>query len=93
MRTYALRRLVLFVPTLLGASLLIFVLRRLLLGDTAEILVYQTGTESSAVQQKQIQHDRPFLAQFVTSGASRGRATGQASPWAGSRGYTTTTRS
>jgi peptide/nickel transport system permease protein len=46
-RTYALRRLLLFVPTLVGASLLIFVLMRLVPGDIAEILVYQTGSEAS----------------------------------------------
>ncbi len=61
MRKYALRRLLLFVPTLLGASLLIFVLLRLVPGDIAEILVYQTGTESSAIQQKQIQQLRQEL--------------------------------
>jgi peptide/nickel transport system permease protein len=52
---YVVRRLLLFVPTLVGASILIFVLMRLVPGDVAEILVYQTGTESSDVQQKQIQ--------------------------------------
>ena len=72
MRTYVLQRLLLFVPTLVGASLLIFVLMRLVPGDIAEILVYQTGSESSAVQQKQIQQirgelglDRPFVAQYA----------------------------
>ena len=72
MRKYALRRLLLFVPTLLGASLLIFVLMRLVPGDIAEILVYQTGTESSAIQQKQIQQlreelglDRPVVVQYL----------------------------
>jgi len=72
MRTYALRRLLLFVPTLLGASLLIFVLMRLVPGDIAEILVYQTGTESSAVQTKQIAQirrelglDQPRITQFA----------------------------
>jgi peptide/nickel transport system permease protein len=71
-RTYVLRRLLLFVPTLIGASLLIFVLMRLVPGDIAEILVYQTGSESSTVQQKQIQQirvelglDRPLLAQYA----------------------------
>jgi peptide/nickel transport system permease protein len=73
MRIYALRRLLLFVPTLFGASLLIFVLMRLVPGDIAEILVYQTGTESSAVQQKQIEQirvelglDKPVAVQFVS---------------------------
>ena len=58
MQAYILRRLLLFIPTLLGASILIFVLMRLVPGDIAEILVYQTGSESSAVQKKQIQQIR-----------------------------------
>jgi peptide/nickel transport system permease protein len=69
---YVARRLLLFVPTLLGASLLIFVLMRLVPGDIAEILVYQTGTESSTVQDKQIRQireelglDRPVVIQYL----------------------------
>ena len=81
MRTYIARRLLLFVPTLLGASLLIFVLMRLVPGDIAEILVYQTGSESSAVQKRQIEQirrelglDRPIAAQYGdwVAGAVRG---------------------
>jgi peptide/nickel transport system permease protein len=71
-RSYLARRLLLFVPTLLGASILIFVLMRLVPGDIAEILVYQTGSESSAVQQRQIEQirrelglDRPVIAQYT----------------------------
>ena len=71
MRRYVLRRLLLFVPTLFGASLLVFILLRLVPGDIAEILVYQTGSESSTVQKKQIQQiraelglDRPVLVQY-----------------------------
>jgi peptide/nickel transport system permease protein len=80
-RTYIARRLLLFVPTLLGASLLIFVLMRLVPGDIAEILVYQTGSESSAVQKRQIEQirrelglDRPVATQFLAwlGGAVRG---------------------
>ncbi len=59
-------------PTLVGASILIFVLMRLVPGDIAEILVYQTGSESSAVQKKQIQQirrelglERPIVTQYV----------------------------
>ena len=66
-----LRRLLLFVPSLLGASLLIFVLMRLVPGDIAEILVYSAGTESSSVQQRQVREiraelglDRPVLVQY-----------------------------
>jgi peptide/nickel transport system permease protein len=71
-RTYALRRLLLFVPTLLGASLLIFVLMRMVPGDIAQILVYQTGSEASAVQERQIRQirtelglDRPLATQYL----------------------------
>src|SRR6266508_6354810 len=81
MQVYVIRRLLLFVPTLLGASILIFVLMRLVPGDIADILVYQTGSESSAVQQKQIEQirqelglDRPVLVQYANwvTGAVRG---------------------
>jgi peptide/nickel transport system permease protein len=72
MRKYVVRRLMLFVPSLLGASIFIFVLMRMVPGDIAEILVYQTGTESSAVQQKQIQQireelglHRPVIIQYL----------------------------
>jgi ABC-type dipeptide/oligopeptide/nickel transport system permease component len=50
MRKYIAGRLLLFVPSLLGATLLIFVLLRLVPGDIAEIIVYQAGSESSAIQ-------------------------------------------
>jgi len=79
--TYVLRRLALFVPTLIGASILIFVLMRLVPGDIAAILVYQTGSESSAVQAKQIQQirrelglERPIVTQYLDwiAGAMRG---------------------
>lgn len=73
MHKYVARRLLLFVPTLLGASILIFVLMRLVPGDIAEILVYQTGAESSTIQQKQIQQIReelglnqPVIIQYVS---------------------------
>jgi len=81
MRTYVVRRLLLFVPALLGASMLIFVLMRLVPGDVAEILVYQAGSETSGIQQKQIQQirselglDRPVVIQYLSwlGGAVRG---------------------
>ena len=72
MRPYVVRRLILFAPTLIGASILIFVLMRLVPGDIAEILVYQTGSESSAIQKRQIQQirrelglDRPVIVQYL----------------------------
>jgi peptide/nickel transport system permease protein len=72
MRKYIAGRLLLFVPSLLGATLLIFVLLRLVPGDIAEIIVYQAGSESSAIQQKQVQQirtelglDRPVAEQYL----------------------------
>ena len=72
MRKYVIGRLLLFIPSLLGASLLIFVLMRLVPGDIAEIIVYQAGAESSSVQQRQVQEiraelglDRPVVMQYV----------------------------
>jgi peptide/nickel transport system permease protein len=71
-QVYVVRRLLLFVPTLFGASLMIFLLMRLVPGDIAQILVYQTGSEQSAVQEKQIRQiraelglDRPLLVQYL----------------------------
>jgi peptide/nickel transport system permease protein len=71
-QVYVARRLLLFVPTLIGASLMIFVLMRLVPGDIAQILVYQTGSEQSAVQEQQIRAiraelglDRPLVVQYV----------------------------
>lgn len=71
MHQYVARRLLLFVPSRLGASILIFVLLRLVPGDIAEILVYQAGAESATIQQKQVQEiqaelglDRPIVAQY-----------------------------
>jgi peptide/nickel transport system permease protein len=61
--------------------MLIFVLMRLVPGDIAEILVYQTGSETSGVQQKQIQQIRqelglnqPVVVQYLSwiGGAVRG---------------------
>jgi peptide/nickel transport system permease protein len=81
MSAYVVRRLLLFVPALVGASMLIFVLMRLVPGDIAEILVYQTGSETSGVQQKQIQRIRqelgltkPVMVQYLLwmGGAVRG---------------------
>jgi peptide/nickel transport system permease protein len=81
MRSYVVRRILLFIPALLGASMLIFVLMRLVPGDIAEILVYQAGSETSGVQQKQIQQirselglERPLLIQYLSwlGGAVRG---------------------
>ena len=81
MGSYVVRRVLLFIPALVGASMLIFVLMRLVPGDIAEILVYQAGSETSGVQQKQIQQirselglERPVVIQYLSwiGGAVRG---------------------
>jgi peptide/nickel transport system permease protein len=81
MHQYVARRLLLFIPSLLGASILIFVLLRLVPGDIAEIIVYQAGAESSAIQQQQVREirtelglDRPIAVQYLAwlGGALRG---------------------
>jgi peptide/nickel transport system permease protein len=72
MYQYVARRLLLFIPSLLGASILIFVLLRLVPGDIAEIIVYQAGAESASVQRKQVTEirqelglDRPIVVQYL----------------------------
>ena len=81
MSTYIIRRILLFIPALVVASMLIFVLMRLVPVDIAEILVYQAGSETSGVQQKQIQKIRaelglnqPVMVQYLSwmGGAVRG---------------------
>ena len=69
---YVARRLLLFVPTLIGASIFIFVILRLVPGDIAEILVYQSGGERASIQEKQITAirrelglDRPVIVQYL----------------------------
>ena len=46
--------LLLFVPTIIGTSILIFVLMRLIPGDVAHILVYESGTEYSKAAEKKV---------------------------------------
>jgi peptide/nickel transport system permease protein len=72
MHQYVARRLLLFVPSLLGASIVIFVLLRLVPGDIAEIIVYQAGAESATVQRQQVREiraelglDRPIVVQYL----------------------------
>ena len=72
MATYVLRRLLLFIPSLLGVTVVIFVLMRLVPGDIAEIIAYDAGSDLAKVveqQVKQIRHelglDRPVAQQYV----------------------------
>ena len=47
MRDYIIRRLLMFIPSLLGVCIVIFVLMRMVPGDYAEILVYDAGSDSA----------------------------------------------
>ncbi len=73
MGTYLWRRLLLFIPSLFGMSVIIFVLMRLVPGDVAHILVYESGTEYSQAAEKQVQKireelglNRPLIVQYVS---------------------------
>src|SRR5919106_7754 len=72
MRRYVMRRVLLFVPSLLGVTLIIFVLMRLVPGDIAEILVLGAGTEFAGVAERQMGQireelglDRPIVVQYL----------------------------
>ncbi len=73
MGTYLSRRLLLFIPSLIGMSIIIFVLMRLVPGDVAHILVYESGTEYSKAAEKQVKKireelglARPLVAQYIS---------------------------
>lgn len=61
MQRYIIRRLLLFFPTLIGVTLVIFVLMRLVPGDYADIMVYSAGSEFGAAQEEQLQLIREEL--------------------------------
>ena len=71
MRKYVLRRLLLFIPTLLGVALVIFVLLRVLPGDVAEeILAGPNGEAEYTLEdlerlRAQLGLDRPLHIQFL----------------------------
>jgi peptide/nickel transport system permease protein len=72
MRAYIVRRILLFIPSLIGASLIIFVLMRLVPGDIAEILVYSAGSEQASVAKAQVTKirgelglDKPVAVQYA----------------------------
>ena len=73
MGTYLWRRLFLFIPSLFGMSVIIFVLMRLVPGDVAHILVYESGTEYSKAAEKQVEKirdelglNRPLVVQYIS---------------------------
>src|SRR6266481_8165550 len=71
MRTYILKRLLLIIPTLLGAATLVFVIMRVIPGDVA-LLIFggDAGGQIDAKQLADMRHrlglDQPLLVQFGT---------------------------
>ena len=70
MRTYILKRLLLIVPTLLGAATLVFLIMRVIPGDVALLIL---GGDSGQIDQRQLIAmrrqlglDQPLLVQFGT---------------------------
>ena len=73
MGSYLWRRLLLFIPSLIGMSLFIFFLVRLVPGDMAHILVYESGTEFGKVAEKRVEKirremglNKPILVQYLS---------------------------
>lgn len=66
MASYALRRLLLLIPTLLLASVLIFVLMRVVPGDVASAILRDEATpESLAALREELGLNRPVLVQYA----------------------------
>ena len=73
MGIYIMRRVTLFVPTLIGVTIVIFVLMRLVPGDIAEILVGDAGSIPASEIQEQIEQireeldlNRPVTTQYLS---------------------------
>src|ERR671923_721130 len=70
MRTYILKRLLLIVPTLLGAAALVFVIMRVIPGDVALLILGGDGGQIDqkqlAAMRQQLGLDQPLVVQFGT---------------------------
>lgn len=66
MNSYIVRRILLFIPTLLGTTVLVFVLVRVLPGDVADALLTETRDPRAAEQlREQLGLDDPIPLQYV----------------------------
>src|SRR5215467_10600276 len=67
MSTYVLRRLALMVPTLIGVSIVVFVLVRLLPGDAATLQLQDAKSSAAdeAALRSQLGLDKPVYLQYV----------------------------
>src|SRR5262249_45961314 len=67
MRAYVIKRLLLFIPTLLGVSILVFALIRMLPGDAALTKLEATSDAAAIAKARaQLGLDRPAYRQYVT---------------------------
>jgi peptide/nickel transport system permease protein len=75
MSTYILRRLALFVPTLVGVSVVVFVLVRLLPGDatTLQLQDARASAADEAALRQQLGLDRPMVVQYLDWAATLAR--------------------
>ena len=69
MRAYIVRRLLALVPTLLFASIIVFVTVRLIPGDVIDMMLSQNDIGAEKLSREQLEHvlgfDRPMAQQFV----------------------------
>lgn len=64
--SYAIRRLFLAIPTLLGVSILVFLMIHLIPGDPAQMMLYPKGTpEQIEALREQLGLNQPLLVQYV----------------------------
>jgi len=66
MQGYILRRLLLMIPTLLGVTLIIFTLMRVLPGDFARLIVEQDDPRAIEIVRKSLGLDKPLHVQYVS---------------------------
>jgi peptide/nickel transport system permease protein len=66
-KRYVIQRLVLFVPTLLGALTLVFLLIHLIPGDPVEVMLGETATAADKEElRRQLGLHRPLMAQYAS---------------------------
>lgn len=66
-RNYIIRRLIIVIPTLIGVSLLVFMMIHLIPGDPAEAMLYPKGSPTEVAELRhKLGLDQPLLTQYVS---------------------------
>ena len=69
MRAYAVRRLLALIPTLLFASMIVFVTIRMIPGDVIDMMLSQNDLSADKLSREQLVHalglDQPMAEQYV----------------------------